>query len=167
MYIHSHFSQELDRDDLMENCGVKGNIDGVRKMIEKFGAEVVVNARNRFGPCLHFAAFFNHSDIIDLLVENGADVDQELDNGDPPLRFAINNRSYSAITTLINLGASLEKAKAGIADANYFNESMKEEKTIEAIEKGKRLAGEKKINRKNYNMYSRYRLDLEIWGNSY
>ena len=131
----------------MNKCGRwgSGDINGVRQMMAKFGAEEVINARylGHFKwTCLHYAASFGNPNIITLLIENGADLDPKDVDGETPLRVAIISRTYSSITTLIKLGADLEKTK----ESNYrqweFDESMREEKTKDAIAEGQRLAGE-------------------------
>ena len=88
----------------MRECGYLEDKYGVQRMMDKFGAKEVVNARepNWGHTCLHGATDPN---IITLLIQNGAEVDSKDDEGATPLRWAIKYRSYSSITTLIKLGA--------------------------------------------------------------
>ena len=127
----------------MRECGYLEDKYGVQRMMDKFGAKEVVNARepNWGHTCLHGATDPN---IITLLIQNGAEVDSKDDEGATPLRWAIKYRSYSSITTLIKLGADLEKAKESNFWQSDFDSSMREEKTKAAIAEGQRLAGEKK-----------------------
>ena len=131
----------------MLKCGNwdRGDIEGVRQKINKFGAQQVVTAELEGWTCLHMAAHWGYPKIIDLLIENGADLDPENGPGVTPLREAIKWREYSCITTLIKLGADLEKAK--LTNWNWgrkeFDESMRDEKTKAAIAEGQRLAGER------------------------
>ena len=127
----------------MRECGYLEDKYGVQRMMDKFGAKEVVNARepNWGHTCLHGATDPN---IITLLIQNGAEVDSKDDEGATPLRWAIKYRSYSSITTLIKLGADLEKAKESNFWQSDFDSSMREEKTKDAIAEGQRLAGEKK-----------------------
>ena len=130
----------------MYKCGKegRGNIGGVLQMMDKFGIEQVVYAEDPlWGPsCLHYAAEWRHLNIITLLIENGAVVDPREDHRETPLRWAIRYGAYSSITTLIKLGADLERAKDSNFWQKQFDESMREEKTKDAIKEGQRLAGE-------------------------
>merc|ERR1712168_1657525 len=111
-------------------------------MINQFGVQRVRNAKSFSGlTCLHRAALKQHSSIITLFSENGADLDPKDWAGATPLRMAIILREYSSITTLIKLGASLEKANGSDKFQRFFEASMKEEKTKAAIAKGQTLAG--------------------------
>ena len=120
-------------------------------MIDKFGAQQVKNVK--FGSdtrCIHLAAYKGQPSIITFLIEKGVNVDIKDNKDDTPLRWAILDEKYSAITTLVKAGASLEKAKMGKLSDYSFNKSMKEDKTKAAIAKGRkqRLAGEKEIEKK-------------------
>jgi len=138
---------DSDIKDLMSKCGdyYRGDIDGVKKMMIKFGPKQIGNAKTPGGShwtCLHFAASSGYPNIITLLIENGADLDPKETNGETPLRIAIRFREYSSITTLIKLGADLEKAKVANYGQNSFDSIMREEKTKAAIAEGQRLAGQ-------------------------
>ena len=121
-----------------------GHIDSIKQMMDKFGAKAVVNVKiETQWTCLHTAAEYGHPNIITLLIENGADPDPKDTDKETPLRVAIKYRQYASITTLIKLGASLEKAKESIEDPLSFGSSMKEKETKAAISKGQKLAGER------------------------
>ena len=134
----------------MYKCGRygKGDLDGVKRNIEEYGAAQVAGARRPEDSlqrtCLHYAAKWGRKNIISLLVvENGADLEPKTVYGETPLRLAIRWHKYASITTLLKLGADLEKAK----DSNYgqsdFDRSMKyDKKTAAAIAEGQGLAGD-------------------------
>ena len=134
----------------MLKCGnwERGDIEGVRQKINEFGAQQVVTAQLEGWTCLHMAAHWGYPNIIDLLIENGADLDPENGPGVTPLREAIKWREYSCITTLIKLGADLEMAKVANHGRRRFDSSMRDEKTKAAIAEGQRLAGEKQKKQK-------------------
>ena len=128
----------------MEKCGGigrGGDINGVRQNMNKFGAEQVINAKYGGSMCLHHAALYGYTNIVDLLIENGADLDPKSRTGETPLREAIKWRKYSTITTLIKHGADLEKAKVARWGQSWFDWSMEQEETKAAIAEGQRLAG--------------------------
>jgi len=151
-----------DTTDLMRKCGnqfkSENEIIGVlQRNIEQFGAKQVVNARASTClivpsqsyssackisyTCLHYAARRNHPNIITLLVKNEAYIDPKDNDGETPLRVAIGGPGgYSAITTLIRLGASLEKAKESKNNYNQgiFDYRFKKEEKQNAIKEGQR-----------------------------
>lgn len=119
----------------------KSDIDGLKQMMAKFGAKAVVNARDGHGrTCLHNAVFHRQTEIITLLVKNGADLESISAEGYTPLAWAIRYRRYSCITTLVKLGASLLKAKES-PEAKHWSYIAEKEKIKAAIAKGHRLAG--------------------------
>ena len=92
--------------------------------------------------CLHFAALFDHSNILTLLIKTGlAGLDVKDYYKETPLRMAIRRRKYASITTLVKFGASLAKTKLSNFKRHAFNKAVEEEKTKAAIAKGQRLSG--------------------------
>ena len=143
MQLNSYVSLKYwDAEDLIDNCW-RGDIDGIKQKINKFGADAVASARDSRGTrvtCLHNAAYWDHPNIITLLAENGADLDPKDKWEETPLRLAIRYRKYSIITTLIKLGADLKKAKRANCCQIGFGLRMRDKKTKAAIEEGQRLA---------------------------
>jgi len=123
---------------LARKCGGRNDVDGVKLLIEKYGAEQVINARayNITYNCLQYAARFGRLEMMALLAENGADMDDTAGDLESPLAFAIRIRKYATITTLIKLGASVEKARESSVTyglSSDFEASMEEEQTKAAI----------------------------------
>ena len=106
-------------------------------MNQTFGNEAIITAKNeKQATCLHRAAAHDHPDVITLLFKNGADLDLEDTRKDTPLRRAIRKKKYSAIKTLIMLGASLEKAEEGTYLPDQFNSGLEDDETQNAIAEG-------------------------------
>jgi ankyrin repeat protein len=76
----------------------------VRALVEQ-GADVT--ARQGDGAtALHWAAYWNHTDIAGLLIDAGADVDAANDLGVTPLWAAAENRSAAMVERLLDAGAN-------------------------------------------------------------
>jgi len=132
---------KVDRRNLVErDCGHRPKRSKVKDAIRKFGPNAVFTAKSEKssrGTCLHWAASRGNDKIIELLAEKGLkNFDRKDKNKETPLRRAIRNHKYSTITTLIKLGAYLEKAKESNHQNNYFEKTLKDEETVDAIEKG-------------------------------
>jgi len=121
-------------------CGEFGSVEGVQLMIEKFGAEAVINTKLQGGPkpgtSLHYAGGNLRPEIISLLVKNGLDLDQKFEHGETILRKFIRWHMYPSITLLLQMGASLDKAKDSDYDQISFEWDMKRDKIQAAIAKG-------------------------------
>jgi len=133
-------SDEMEK--LMNGCGKLASTDigVVHGMIRKYGADAVVNANYYSRTCLHYAAWMGNSKIIDLLVENGAEIDPKDSDGETPLRLAIQWQRYSSITLLLKFGASLANAKEAEYGQYHFDRSMEQRKVLDAIAKGQEVA---------------------------
>ena len=60
---------------------------------------------------LHFASERNHSDVVQLLIENGANIDQAREGGATALFMASSHGSLDAVQTLLKNGADVTRAK--------------------------------------------------------
>ena len=83
--------EEIDDsfDTLLYTLISKGNIEDVQDILEK--NSTVVNKPNDFGYTpLHLAAEFGHIDIIELLIEYGAEIDVKgIKDGVTPFHKAV------------------------------------------------------------------------------
>ena len=57
---------------------------------------------------LHAAAFDGFSNVADLLIQNGAEIDAKSNTKDTPLMMALANMSFKTIKCLSKLGASMK-----------------------------------------------------------
>lgn len=128
-----------DEDDLVFLCR-DNDVFSVELMIKKFGAKPIIESRE----CLDYAAPNGQNEIIILLKENGANLDRKDENGESLLRYVIRDQShynrYLEIKTLIQFGASLEKAKESNYKQSEFDAGMRDERTKAAIKEGQSLA---------------------------
>jgi len=138
---------KVDKRNLVKrDCGLRPKISKVKDAIRKFGPNAVFTAKTSSGgdTCLHYAASYGNDHIIELLAEKGLKkFDPKDNNRETPLRIAIRRRKYSTITTLIKLGADLEKAKESNLLKDYFEKMLKDEETRLYIEKGRSYLGER------------------------
>lgn len=83
-----------------------GDIDRVREFLE-LGLDPNYSEDDDGWSLLHWASQEGHTDIIKLLVENGADVDAKFLRNITPLFNATGEGNLSVVTTLLQLGADV------------------------------------------------------------
>ena len=77
----------LTPEDRLRSAAIDGNIEAVKR---RLAAGANVNAPNTYGwPALYYASSRGHKEIVELLIANGADVNQTSDWGGTPLDGAI------------------------------------------------------------------------------
>jgi ankyrin repeat protein len=76
-----------DPEGALRSAALDGNIEAVKRHL---AAGANVNAPNTYGwTALYWASSRGHKEIVELLIANGADVNQTSDRGDTPLDGAI------------------------------------------------------------------------------
>lgn len=80
----------------------RGNLDAVKWLLER-GARI--NAPRRQWSALHYAVFSGHTEVVDYLIAQGADVDAESTNGSTVLMMAIYEGREDMARKLIEKGA--------------------------------------------------------------
>jgi len=84
----------------------RGDIEGVRKMIQHgFFPVATENGEN---SALILAADSGNQEIVDLLLDNGANVNYCSDTGETPLAAACFNGSIELVKLLLEKGANIE-----------------------------------------------------------
>ena len=85
-----------------------GNIEAVKQHI---AAGVNVNAKvGNESTALNFAAYNGHKEIVELLINNGADVNVVDEDGEAPLDFTVNKEIISLLRK--HGGKTAEELKA-------------------------------------------------------
>ena len=78
---------ESDPDISIREATEKGNIEAVKQHL---AAGTDVNAKDDIGSTsLHWAVYYNHKDIAELLIEKGADMNARNEKGETPLDLEI------------------------------------------------------------------------------
>jgi len=131
-------------DSYQRTClhlAVLGGRNELILFLGKMGADM--NQRDNYGKtALHYASSRGYSLFAESLIGLGAETDPKDKENATPLRIAIVYSRYSIITTLIEHGASLQRAKESSWEQTYFDSNMKDKRTLDAIAEGQRLAGQ-------------------------
>ena len=90
------------------------DIKNIKEALEN-GADVYFQDEQSGMSPLHVAILQNNRDIVELLLEKGADVNLQNNSGDTPLHFAIAGENVELCNLLLNAGA----------DVNLQNENGK------------------------------------------
>ena len=101
-------SIEIDRDLIkrFHNAADKGDVSTVEDVL-RAGVPVDIGVDEADLTALMKAARFNRTDVIQLLLQNGADVNKEDGLGDTPLHYAAYGNNPEAIALLVDHGASI------------------------------------------------------------
>lgn len=127
----AHINQVNNRGDLPLHTAVKtGHLSIVRLLLSRFAKEnknensslgmesnkarkalnraTIVNKLNRDGDSpLHIGAGSRHIFVLELLVEEGADMNVMNNDGETPLHVAVYNREFSIVQLLLKKGANI------------------------------------------------------------
>lgn len=86
----------------------RGDLGFVQDMLDQF-AGGIVNARDNIDArAITWAAYCGHTEVVELLLQRGADIDAGGTENRPALSWAISGNHHETAATLINRGASLE-----------------------------------------------------------
>lgn len=85
----------------------EGNLEKVKMVVSRFPEQVNVKDESNRIP-LYWAARSNHADIVRFLVEKGADINGQTNDGWAALHTAAYNGRLESATVLIQLGATVD-----------------------------------------------------------
>jgi len=99
VYEVNRTSKIVEAFDVSKLCKaiMNGDIDKVKKMIE-FGEDI--NKKSLGKTPAHYAARYNQPEILDLLIENGADLDKRCDQGFTVIKYAELSKAMDALKVL-------------------------------------------------------------------
>lgn len=108
VYSSDESSEESDSDsdcaDSETATGLQSIRRGAHDESSKGGNR---SAEDLKSPNLHTACYDGNESIVKLLASNGADIEEEDENGDRPIHKAVCGNQPGIITLLINLGADI------------------------------------------------------------
>ena len=69
--------------------------------------EVVVNSKHTYGyTAVHVAAGNNHADVVELLIDAGADIEVKNNDGRSPLHVASRRGNFQVVKILVRVGVA-------------------------------------------------------------
>ena len=112
----------------IHHAAYEGDLKKVREIIDRDPNQINVQDAQGFTP-LHLASSKGHIEIVEFLLDHGADIELEIFNGDTPLlvaaRYARHGKQYETIKTLLEHGAKVnhkdEDGRAALHDAAMYS----------------------------------------------
>ena len=112
-----------------------GKLEALKFILQHKDKIVNVEAKGAGGgTALHVAAYGGHSEIIELLLANGVDVNATDDDSDTPLSLAVIKRQHKAIKLLLQEGANKYLQNNDGADAWILAKEREDETAIALLE---------------------------------
>lgn len=98
----------------------RGDLDAVRGMLDQFGKDIVDVRDNINARAITWAAFSGHTEVVELLLQRGADINAGGTDDKPALSWAIGGNHHETAAALIHRGASLDvKDNQGRTPSDY------------------------------------------------
>ena len=94
-------------NSLLNKSVMKNDLVGVKSSLEK-GAEINDKRSDEWGySAITHATMVRNLDIVNYLIENGANIDTQANHNGTPLMIAINNNDYDMVINLVEQGANI------------------------------------------------------------
>ena len=124
---------DCDKRTLLINSVAKGNIK-ITKFALEMGANVDFQDSTGY-TSLHYCALNKYSDLTDLLLEHGADVNITDEHGNPPIWTAIFNSksNFTIVHKLYKAGADIETKNIHDKSPREMGETIYQEKFDELL----------------------------------
>ncbi|CAD7697450.1 unnamed protein product [Ostreobium quekettii] len=108
-------SRELlqsDVDEKLWDAASEGDAAGAKEALEA-GADIEIRMGDFNETALGAACWEGHADVVDVLIEAGADVNARSDYGGTPLKYAVISGELAIVHALLKAGASTDGVAAG------------------------------------------------------
>lgn len=89
------------------DCCVNGNFDGVVNLVEEENMDP--NGPDGFIPALAVAALYGDIDIIEYLLNSGADINRKVEGYFTPIEAAVHENRLETLQYLLDRGASVDR----------------------------------------------------------
>ena len=123
-FLKYHFSTLL-------NAVKFGSIGSVRSLVSMYKGNLNVQ---RLSTLLYIAAAAGHADIIQVLIQNGADVHREDEEGQIPLHHAAGNGDLRSFLILVEKGSKIRQADRDGLTAAHVAATHDNLKILETLE---------------------------------
>lgn len=118
------------QEDINDFCNAArdGNTEAVTGYLDRFGKAIIDKRDVHKDTALTWAAWMGHVDMVNLLLNRGADIDAHGMNERTALGWAANGNRKNVVELLIGRGADINlrdengKTPADLADSNYHSD---------------------------------------------
>ncbi|HUU20210.1 MAG TPA: ankyrin repeat domain-containing protein [Sedimentisphaerales bacterium] len=112
----------------IHKAAYEGDLKKVKEIIDRDPNQINVQESEGFTP-LHLASSKGHIEIVEFLLNHGADIELEIFNGETPLmlaaQYARHGQQYETIKTLLEHGAKVnhkdENGRTALHDAAMYS----------------------------------------------
>lgn len=118
------------QQDIKDFCDAanRGDAVTVRSYLDQYGAAIIDRRDDINARALTWAACSGHAEIVQMLVESGADINAGGTNEKPALTWAVEQRRPDVVEFLLQKGASLDvKDSTGSTPVDYAKRSGNED----------------------------------------
>ncbi|CAI7754405.1 unnamed protein product [Closterium sp. NIES-53] len=97
-----------DVNESIKDAAKEGDVAAVKQLLAGGGVDINLPSPERSGwTALHLAAFYEHPEVVQVLLAAGADTDARNSTGNTPLQFACIKGNLDVARILLDAGADL------------------------------------------------------------